>query len=403
LLASLSDDRRNTFFKLWISKQAKKKALLFDITSISSYGKNNAYVERGYNRDHENLRQINLGLLSAHSSNVPLWYSELPGSMSDSIVLDHVLGSLEKLDVKDINLVGDRGFYSEANLRNIAGKGQKFTIPVPSSLKWQKELIDKVRDSIRRPANIIRNPEDDKSYIYGLTDYKTESYGRTWRHVYFDPVRKEQDIASLMLKLRKCEEELASGDTFEKHKNLYNTYFIVKETPKRGRKVSLNEQAVNAYINGYSGFWIILTNAEKDASKALEHYNRRCDIEFHFDDMKNLLDCNRLNVHGERTMKGRLFVNFITLILLNDLRGKVSAIKPRDRKYWDFKDMLNKVATYSRIHFTGTYKDLWTVPTKAQRLIFDLLKIEYHWKGETMNVEELNKTEDDDEQEDEKT
>jgi hypothetical protein len=37
--------------------------------------------------------------------------------------------------------------------------------------------------------------------------------------------------------------------------------------------------------------------------------------------------------------------------------------------------MLNKVATYSRIHFTGTYKDLWTVPTKAQRLIFDLLKM----------------------------
>ncbi|NCB72064.1 MAG: hypothetical protein EOM45_09875 [Clostridia bacterium] len=62
--------------------------------------------------------------------------------------------------------------------------------------------------------------------------------------------------------------------------------------------------------------------------------------------MKNLLDCNRLN----------------------DLRGKVSAIKPRERKYWDFRDMFNKVSTYSRIHFTGTYKDLWTVPTKAQRL-----------------------------------
>ncbi|MDC7230724.1 MAG: hypothetical protein PQJ48_10475, partial [Sphaerochaetaceae bacterium] len=111
----------------------------------------------------------------------------------------------------------------------------------------------------------------------------------------------------------------------------------------------------------------------------------------------------RLNVHGEKTMKGRLFVNFITLILLNELRGKVSAIKPRDRKYWDLKDMLNKVATYSRIHFTGTYKDLWTVPTKAQRLVFDLLKIKYHWKGETMNVEELNKAIDDDEQEDEET
>ena len=118
--------------------------------------------------------------------------------------------------------------------------------------------------------------------------------------------------------------------------------------------------------------------------------------------MKNLLDCNRLNVHGEKTMKGRLLVNFITLILLNDLRGKVSAIKPRDRKYWDSKDMLNKVATYSRIHFTGTYKDLWTVPTKAQRLIFDFLRIQYHWKGGTVNAEEVEWPEDV-EQEDERS
>jgi hypothetical protein len=102
-------------------------------------------------------------------------------------------------------------------------------------------------------------------------------------------------------------------------------------------------------------------------------------------------------------MKGRLLVNFITLNLLNELRGNVLAIKPRDRKYWDSKDMLNKVATYSRIHFTGTYKDLWTVPTKAQRLIFSLLRIESHWKGEAVNVEELKKTEDDGEQDDEKT
>jgi hypothetical protein len=96
--------------------------------------------------------------------------------------------------------------------------------------------------------------------------------------------------------------------------------------------------------------------------------------------MKNLLDCNRLNVHGQKTMKGRLFVNFIALIILNELRSRVSAIKLKERNYWDLRDMLNKVATYARIHFAGIYKDLWTVPIKAQRTIFDLLGIEYFWK-----------------------
>ncbi|MCH3918185.1 MAG: hypothetical protein LKE40_12170 [Spirochaetia bacterium] len=113
LLASLSDDRRNAFFRLWLARQTGKKALLFDITSTSSYAKHNPYVERGYNRDHGKLPQINLGLLTTHSSNIPLWYADLPGSMADSVVLDHVLDSLGKLGVSDINLVGDRGFYSE--------------------------------------------------------------------------------------------------------------------------------------------------------------------------------------------------------------------------------------------------------------------------------------------------
>lgn len=385
LLRSLSTDRQNAFFKTWLKKQSSNKTLLLDITSISSYSRGNPYVERGYNRDHERLPQINLGLLASHTTNVPLWYTELPGSMSDAVVLDYVLDQLDKFDVKDITLVGDRGFYSEANIRHIVSKGQKFTIPVPSRVSWQKKLIDSVRGTIRRPANIIKNPFDDNSYIYGVTSYKMEDYGRTWRHVYFDPIRKEQDIASLMLKLRKCQEELLSGQRVEQNAHLYETYFIVKESARKGLQVCLNEKAVDEYINSYSGYWVILTNSEKDAAKALEHYNRRTDIEQHFDDMKNLLDCDRLNVHSEQTMKGRLFVNFITQILLNTLRNKLSSIKPKERNYWDSRDILNKVATYSRIHFNGRYKDVWTIPTKAQRLIFDMFGIEYHWKGKELD------------------
>ena len=132
----------------------------------------------------------------------------------------------------------------------------------------------------------------------------------------------------------------------------------MKDTPKRGRRVLLNEKAVDEYINNCSGYWVILTNTEKDAAMAIDHYNRRIDIEQHFDDMKNLLDCNRLNVHCEQTRKGRLFVNFIAQILLNNLRSRIQAISPKERNYWDMKDFLNKAASYSRVHFSGRYKDV---------------------------------------------
>jgi len=44
------------------------------------------------------------------------------------------------------------------------------------------------------------------------------------------------------------------------------------------------------------------------------------------------------------------------------------------------KISMNGVETHSWNHFTGSYKDLRTVPTKALRLIFYLLKIQYHRK-----------------------
>lgn len=75
LLNSISEEQINGFFGAWMESNNKGKGLLFDITSVSSYDRNNAYIERGHNRDHESLEQINIGLLSAYGSLVPMWYS----------------------------------------------------------------------------------------------------------------------------------------------------------------------------------------------------------------------------------------------------------------------------------------------------------------------------------------
>ena len=47
--------------------------------------------------------------------------------------------------------------------------------------------------------------------------------------------------------------------------------------------------------------------------------------------------------------------------------------------------MLAKVETYSKAHFNGKYKDIFTTPTKTQRMVFDLLGIKYIYKGEPQN------------------
>ena len=386
-LRFLDKDIQNTFFSQWIGIKGEDKSLIFDISSISSYSRDNKYVERGYNRDHERLEQINIALISTYHSNTPLWCTELPGSMSDQIVIEYVLNHLEKLDVGKVGFILDRGFYSEDNIRNLTDKKHKFTIPVPSHIKWQKEFIDNHRGGVQRPANLIQGDEKD-SIIYALTKVSTTEYGRMWIHLYYDALKKERDIAHLMNTLKKCQDDLETGILLKGREHYYERYFEVKETPIRGRKVTLKEDEVDAYINGYSGYWVLLSSHEKEAQKALCHYRMRNNIELHFDDLKNTLDCNRIRVHSADVMQGRIFINFLAMIIINELKGMLATIPAKERNYWNLKMVLNKVATYSKIHYKGKYKDVYTVPTKAQRLIFDLFNIKYQWKNKVVNDDE---------------
>lgn len=130
---------------------------------------------------------------------------------------------------------------------------------------------------------------------------------------------------------------------------------------------------------------MLLSTNEKDTAKALFQYRQRNNIELHFDDMKNLMDCNRLRVHSEEVMQDRIFINFLTMVVVNELKRVTASIPAKERNYWNHKMILHKVATYSRIHYRGKYKDVFSVPTKAQRIIFDLFDIKYEWKGKLVN------------------
>ena len=86
LLSSITEDEMSAFSKLWLGRNMGRKSILFDITSVSSYSSIPG-VERGHNRDRENLEQMNLALLSTYDTKVPLTARRLNGSLSDVTVL----------------------------------------------------------------------------------------------------------------------------------------------------------------------------------------------------------------------------------------------------------------------------------------------------------------------------
>ena len=184
-----------------------------------------------------------------------------------------------------------RGKALSRSWQGLTDRGIRFTVPVPSSVKWGKELIREHRDSLIHPSHFIN---DGKTKVYGKTVYKMTEHGRTWYHIFFDPARKDMMQASFMSRLQQCKDELEQNQPKECHQAIYDEFFIVKDSPKRGRRVIYDDEALQNYLNNDSCYWILLSNTEKDAAKALASYRERGGVELSFDDIKNVLDLNRL-------------------------------------------------------------------------------------------------------------
>ncbi|NGX42965.1 MAG: hypothetical protein K940chlam7_01255 [Chlamydiae bacterium] len=69
----------------------------------------------------------------------------------------------------------------------------------------------------------------------------------------------------------------------KEHEDFYRRYLIIKETPKRGLKVTYNDEEVRKHRDCYSGFFCILSNKIKNAAETLRVYRNKDVVENCFD------------------------------------------------------------------------------------------------------------------------
>ena len=136
------DKDRFAFFKAWAKKRAEQECIAFDITSISSYSKLNKFLEYGYNRDGEDLPQINMAMLFGENSLLPVFYSIVQGSIRDMTTVGNMIKYAKELEIGKVRFVMDKGFYSEANLKEMAENHLKYAIAVPFTTSLAKTQAD---------------------------------------------------------------------------------------------------------------------------------------------------------------------------------------------------------------------------------------------------------------------
>jgi len=373
LFQSIEEDERMAFFTRQGKRRIEKEYWAFDITTISSYSEVLKQVKNGMNKEHDRP-QINLALLFGEKSCLPFYYRKLPGNITDVKTLKQLIQEFDIMGYKKVNVILDRGFYSKANIDALYQNHQKFVIGVRLSFKYVKVVLDEERENLKRWSNlqtqfgaygICRMIEWDYEQARPYKGDVIREKRRAYLLLFYNPEKAARDQVELNDYLTSLYNDLINNDLKDYRAKDYEKYFIVTQTPKRGRKVTPREDVMHDQIKNH-GYFALLSNEIKDPYEALSIYRSKEIVEKAFGNLKERLNFRRMQVSSELSLNGKLFVEFIALIYLSYVKKGMQDAKLFDK--WTLQGLLDELDTIELFEAPGHGRLLGEITEKQGNL-----------------------------------
>jgi transposase len=237
------------------------RQLVYDLSCMYSKSQGVVYAEKGYNKDHIHVPQLNLALLCSLDENLPRMIRVIPGSVRD---VKSLYKTVEEINVKDVILILDRGFFSMDLIGFLADNAYQYIVPA------------------RRNSKLY----DIDIPLEGHFNYHEQliTCGKTRHEAYFLYMYEDQDLK------------------LDERKNLYHRLDMGKMS-----REELEESLKTA------GRILLLSNLMMSEKDLFELYKRRDSVEKMFRTYKDMLDADRLYLQDDRSVFGHVFISFLSL------------------------------------------------------------------------------------------
>ena len=232
--------------------------------------------------------------------------------------ISNLLADINFLNLEKVQLVMDRGFYSEANINALFRRHYKFLISARTSLRFVRRKLDEVCGSL-----ISRQHYTSQYGLYFASFMLDSDSRRIYLHFFYNDQRATDDKIAFNKLLDTLEYELNSDNRIPEHEKLYTKYYDIRESPVRGIALTPQQEAIDA-VEKYYGYFALLSNGVKDPLEALEIYRSKDLIEKAFGNLKERLNMRRTSVSSEENLEGKLFVQFVALIYLSYIEKAMS-------------------------------------------------------------------------------
>lgn len=357
LTQAISEDDKQAMFRCRKARATGKRWLGIDSTSFTYLGESLADAKRGKNKEHDLDDQINMLVVYDLDGAQPVYYRKMPGNIPDTRTMRVTLQELQACGFSNLCFVFDRGYVSEEVLEMLAKNHCKFV------------MMAKVADSqIRRAIKSLKQDEMashcnwiDKHGTYGkVFDYKFDVTVKGERTpvdtmkfcLFFDPEWQGEKKKRLDAKVSEMERQLenikADGQRLDEADiAAFGEYFELKLTAgKKLKSYELEEDRLSKEI-ALTGFFAVITNcmspSRHDLSEILDIYGLRPEQEKAFMFVKSEQEGRRFRTSTETSTDGRIFIQFIALILNCIIYRKYTSSETLQKLFPSRKHMLDEL------------------------------------------------------------
>jgi len=370
LLASFGCSERNSFYRAWHNLIREREYIALDITSVSSYSEQIESCEWGYNRDGDDLPQVNICMLFGEDSKLPVYQAVYSGSLGDVSTLRATISEFAALTGNaDINVVMDKGFFSTKNIDTLLEDSEgeptcRFLIAVPFSNKFAKGYVESERAGIDKIEHVVLTSGAPVRGVCRPHDWGGKELNA---HVFFNPEKEMKERNELFGYVTSLARQAAADPNNKKLAAEYSKYLVVGKACNNSSEVTVSirdDVIVNALCT--TGWFVLLSNCIDDPQAAHDTYRMKDVVEKSFMKYKSNLGLNRLRVHSDDRMLNKVFVSFIALIIASAIH---ETMKRKDLyKRMTFQRLILTLAKLKSAHVNG--KDILRPMTREQTDLF---------------------------------
>jgi hypothetical protein len=374
LLAAIGPDERERFYTAWCTHRREKKYLALDITSVSSYSELIEDIEWGYNRDHDNLPQVNICMLMGEDSRLPIYQTVYSGSLKDVSTLKTTLSKFDSVTGEHpVLVVMDKGFFSKNNVHTmlIDEKIKKFIISVPFTSTFAKRQVGSERKDIDSAKNTIVVGGDSMRAVTKINFL--DGGDKVYTHIFYGAAKAARKKEELYAHIAVLRDEADASPEKCLQSSGHTKWLAIRKSCRAdtGYTVNIRDAVVEKALS-IAGWVVIISNDVEDAKKAMRIYRAKDVVEKGFLRLKRSLDLGRLRVHSQENMQNKVFIGFIALVMLSEIHTIMSD-KEIYRKM-GMKQLIRALGKH-RVQEIGETRIIFP-ETKEQRQIYEAFGVD---------------------------